>query len=129
MKSSKSRRQKKWKRSKTIRLVLIGTVSTAALGGCDGPAPITSNNVYTNNYYVPGAGYYHAPYRGWYYLPYNHFEAKTGQYYYGGHWGFAPMQSFTNVSSPAPLMAQQAEAMRTDVSRGGFGGSAYYGGS
>jgi hypothetical protein len=86
-------------------------------------APITSQNVYTNNYYVPGVGYYHAPFRAWYPFPYNHFDPQSQRYFYGGQWANAPCQSVTNISAPTPAVAQQAQAQRTDVTRGGFGSS------
>jgi hypothetical protein len=114
------------KRSSSIRLVLIGGLSAGALAGC-GPdirrLPISQDNVYTNNYYVPGVGYYHAPFRAWYSLPYNHFDPRSQQFFYGGQWAPAPHQSITNISAPTPEVARQAQAQRTDVSRGGFGSS------
>jgi hypothetical protein len=110
------------KRSRSIRLVLIGGLSAEILTGCDqGRSSVTANNVYTNNYFVPGAGYYHAPFRSWYSLPYNHFDAQNGRYFFGGQWGTAPHQSITNVSEPTPEAAAQAQNTRTDVRRGGFG--------
>ena len=115
------------KRSKTIRLVLIGSLTAAALSGCEEKAAISPDCVYTNNYYLPGVGYYHAPFRAWYALPYNHFDPQTHHYFYGGRWGDAPMQSITNISAPIPAAAQQAESMRADISRGGFGGTGGHG--
>ena len=119
------------KRSRSIRLVLIGGVAAGTLTSC-GPgnpakAPISASAVYTNNFYVPGVGYYHAPFRAWYHMPYNHFEPKNGQYFYGGQWGAAPHQSITNISSPTPEVAVQSQTQRTDlprnVPRSGFGSS------
>jgi len=117
------------KRSRTIRLLLVGGVSVGTLAGCSKPAdmrkaPLTENNVYTNDYYLPGVGYYHAPFRRWYPLPYNHFDQRVGQYYFGGQWAPTPHQSITNISSPLPEAVQRAEALRTDIVRGGFGGTA-----
>ena len=105
--------------------MLIGGLSAGALTSC-GPqssqqASISADNVYTNNFYVPGAGYYHAPFRAWYSFPYNHFDPQTRRYFYGGQWGEAPFQNITNISAPTPATARQAEAQRTDVARGGFG--------
>jgi hypothetical protein len=118
------------KRSKSIRLVLLGSLSTAILTGCDQKPSVSAQNVYTNNFYVPGAGYYHAPFRAWYRLPYNHFDSKINMYFYGGQWGKQPFESITNISSPTSEAVQLAETTRTDVTRGGFGGysSGYYGG-
>ena len=113
------------KRSRSIRLVLIGSLSAGALTSC-GPegvsqSPLSAQNVYTNNYYVPGVGYYHAPFRTWYALPYNHFDPQNQRYFYGGQWAGTPHQSITNISPPTPEVALQAEARRTDIPRGGFG--------
>jgi hypothetical protein len=117
------------KRSRSIRLVLLGGLSAGALAGC-GPGavqqqPISSVSVYTNNFFIPGAGYYHAPFRAWYALPYNHFDPRNQRYFYGGMWGVAPHQSITNISAPPPQQVQQAQAMRTDITRGGFGGTSH----
>ena len=119
----------KVKRSKRIRLVLLGGVAAGTLTSC-GPgnparAPISASAVYTNNFYVPGVGYYHAPFRAWYPMPYNYFEPRRGQYFYGGQWAATPNESITNISSPTPAVAAQAQAQRTDVRRGGFGSSSH----
>ena len=116
------------KRSKSIRLVLIGSVAAGAVTAC-GPgdpakATLSSSAVYTNNFYVPGVGFYHAPFRAWYSLPYNHFDATTQRYFYGGQWGATPFQNITNISSPTPEVVSVAQAQRTDVvRRSGFGSS------
>lgn len=110
------------KRSKSIRLVLIGGLSAGALTGCDPKPSVSPTNVYTNNFYLPGAGYYHAPFRNWYSLPYNHFDTKAQLYFYGGQWGTKPFESITNISSPTTDAVQLAENSRTDIPRGGFGG-------
>lgn len=115
------------KRSRSIRLILIGGLSAGTLSSCSPgggqKAAISAENLYTNNYYVAGAGYYHAPFRAWYALPYNHFDPQTQRYFYGGQWGLAPFESITNLSAPRAEVAQQAEGRRTDVTRGGFGRS------
>ncbi|MEI8290968.1 MAG: hypothetical protein WCH99_16000 [Verrucomicrobiota bacterium] len=119
------------KRSQSIRLVLLGGLSAGALTGCQPKPSVSAENVYTNNYFVPGAGYYHAPFRNWYSLPYNHFDRQNQRYFYGGQWGAQPFESITNISSPTPEAVQLAQAVRTDVSRGGFGGYSgghYWGG-
>ena len=114
------------KRSRSIRLVLIGGLSAGALAGCgpEPPAPLSSEAVYTNNCYVPGVGYYHAPFRAWFALPYNHFDSKTQRYFYGGKWAATACETITNISAPTLAAAQRAELQRTDVVRGGFGGTA-----
>ena len=113
------------KRSQKVRLILISGLSAGTLTGCDQKPNISTENVYTNNFYVPGAGYYHAPFRAWYPLPYNQQNPDTRQYYYGGQWSDLPAQSITNISSPTDAAAELAQASRTDISRGGFG---HYGG-
>ena len=117
------------KRSRSIRLVLLGGISAGALTSC-GPGgsqdALSPNCVYTNNYYVAGVGYYHAPFRAWYSLPYNHYDQQTLRFFYGGQWGTLPHQSITNISSPTTEAAQRAQATRTDIKRGGFGRSSYF---
>lgn len=104
--------------------MLIGGLSAGALTGCGPePTPVSSSNVYTNNHYVPGVGYYHAPFRAWYQIPYNHFDANSQRYFYGGQWGTMPHQSITNISAPTAEVAQAAQAQRTDIPRSGFGSS------
>ena len=113
------------KRSRKIRLVLIGGISAAAMTGCgpggSQPPPLSADSVYTNNFFVPGVGYYHAPFRAWYRLPYNHFDAQTHRYFYGGQWWENACENITNISPPTAQVAQQAEAQRSDIARGGFG--------
>ena len=104
---------------------MLSGLSAGALTGCgpDGPPVVTTDNVYTNNYYVSGVGYYHAPFREWYRLPYNHYDPETKSYYYGGKWNLKAFESITNISSPMAQAAMDVEAKRTDVVRGGFGGT------
>jgi crotonobetainyl-CoA:carnitine CoA-transferase CaiB-like acyl-CoA transferase len=117
------------KRSRSIRLVLIGGLSAGALTGCNPvnePAAVSAADVYTNNYHVPGVGFYHAPFRAFYPMPYNYFDAKSGRYFYGGIWGDAAFQSFTNISSPTPDAVMLAQSQRTDIRRDGFGRTSGY---
>lgn len=113
-------------------MLLLGGLSAGALAGCSPDpkhAPISAENYYTNNYYVPGAGYYHAPFRAWYSLPYNHFDPEARRFFYGGQWALAPFETITNISQPTTQAAAQAQAQRTDIARGGFGGTYHsYGG-
>jgi hypothetical protein len=114
---------RKRKRSKRIRLFLFGGLSAGALAGCSPSRPpvISAENVYTNNFYVPGAGFYHAPFRAWYPHPYNFYDSQKRLYFFGGQWAPDPHQSITNVSSPSPQTALAVQAVRNDVPRGGFG--------
>jgi hypothetical protein len=119
------------KRSRSIRLILLGGLSAGALSGCSpqpNPAPISQENYYTNNFHLPGVGYYHAPFRNWYPLPYNHFDPQTQRYFYGGQWGAAPYETITNISQPLPQAVALAQAQRTDVVivRSGFGHTYYH---
>jgi hypothetical protein len=113
------------KRSRSIRLFLIGSLSAGALAGCgpdaNAPLAVAAENVYTNNHHLPGVGYYHAPFRAWYASRYNQFDPKTQRYFQGGAWLPTPHQTITNLSSPLPEVAKQAQARRTDVPRSGFG--------
>lgn len=103
--------------------MLLGSLSTAALTGCEPKPSVSAQNYYTNNCFVPGAGYYHAPFRQWFALPYNHFDVQRQLYFYGGQWGAQPFMSITNISSPTPEAVVLAENSRTDITRGGFGNS------
>ena len=118
------------KRSRRVKLVLLTGISAGALGGCDpsnsSPQGVNTQSVYTNNFHIPGAGYYHAPFRAWYALPYNYFDPKTQRYYYGGQWGTSPHQTITNISSPTAEAINRLPlppSTYTGISRGGFGGS------
>lgn len=99
--------------------MLIGGLSAGAVTSCgpDGQrSSAGAGNVYTNNYYVAGRGYYHAPFRNWYSLPYNHYDPQRQGYFQGGQWAAAPHQSITNLSEPMTPPSQ-----RVPVSRSGFG--------
>jgi hypothetical protein len=133
------------KRSRKIVLALSGTLAAGALTGCNSSsydtkallAEVSESNSYTNNQYVPGAGYYHAPYHGFYSYPYNHYNPDVG-YYHGGQWTREPHQSDVTVSQPTPEAAQAARVRAgstahgssagtsSSVSRGGFGHSAHH---
>lgn len=114
------------KRSRSIRLVLIGGISAGVATGCgpgNQPPVISAQNVYTNNYHVPGVGYYHAPYRAFFPFPYNHFDTASQRYFYGGQWSRVPALNITNLSAPTSDVAALAEAQHTDIPRSGFGSS------
>ena len=117
------------KRSKSIRLVLLGGLSAGAVTGCDppneGPPEISATALYTNNHFLPGVGYYHAPFRAWYARPYNEYNPESALYYYGGQWGAAPHVSITNLSSPTPEAARLAQAHHSPTPRQGFGSSSH----
>jgi hypothetical protein len=125
------------KRSRRIRLVLIGGLSAGTLASCtpsssppttsssattlSSARSVTSSDVFTNNHYVPGVGYYHAPFRAWYLHPYNHYDSRLAKYFYGGQWGSAPFESVINISAPSDEAVRQVASGRTDIRRGGFG--------
>jgi hypothetical protein len=133
------------KRSRSVVLVMSGTLAAGALAGCDQSRNSTAttvevddNETYTNNHFVLGAGYYHAPYRGWYPYPYNWHVAGHG-YYHGGTWTSEPEQSPVTASRPTAEAARVAgvhgagrsgsAGRSASVSRGGFGGSAHASGA
>ena len=125
------------KRSNSITLVLLGAATSAALVGCnsgneESRAFLSSDNTYTNNHYVHGAGYYHAPYRAWYPYPYNSYAQGRG-YYHGGQWTTDPGVASIDASRPAPEAVKTAQsqhdAARSGARRSGFGGSSRFGGS
>ncbi len=125
------------KRSQQIRLILIGTLSSAALSSGDSSAQTPppggyalSGNVFTNDHYLPTAGYYHAPYRAWFPLRYNYFDAEQQKYFHGGRWTTEPHQSITNISAPLPQAIASATPTQprppahttaTHIHRSGFG--------
>lgn len=86
-------------------------------------APVTADSFYTNDSYIPGVGWYHAPFGDFFPFPYNHYDPARRQYFFGGQWAPAPHRSVVNISSPSPEVARRAQALRTDVRRGGFGGT------
>ena len=104
------------KRSQNVRRVLLGGLSAGALTACTvaaHAASVTTESYFTNDDHIPGAGYYHAPFRAFYAHPYN--------YFFVGQWSPAPHRSIVNTSTPTPEAARAAEAVRTDIRRGGFG--------
>jgi hypothetical protein len=113
------------KRSRKIRLVLLGSVSLGALaaaaGASAGEPPVNPNNVYANDYFLPGVGHYHAPFRAFYPQPYNFYDPARKLFFAGGQWLPAPHRSIVNLSTPTSDAVRAAEGMRTDLPRGGFG--------
>jgi hypothetical protein len=116
------------KRSKVIRLVLLGGFSAGALAvGATAVEPrISSESVYTNDYFVKGAGYYHAPFNAFYAQSYNLYDQQKKMYFYGGSWHPRPHRSIVNLSAPTAQAALAAEAARAadyqrGIHRSGFG--------
>lgn len=113
------------KRTKQIRLVLLGGLSAGALSSCSGNRDeeprVTTTSVYSNDYFIQGAGYYHAPFHAFYPRPYNFFEPTTKQYYYGGQWHPDAHRSIVNISAPTADAASAAENARAVIQRSGFG--------
>lgn len=112
------------KRSRSIKLLFAGGLAAGALTAC-GPevARVSEQTVYPNNHQIPGAGYYHAPFRAFFPRPYNEYDAARKMYYYGGTWNAMPHYSIINVSAPTAQAVQAAQSVRTDIIRGGFGGT------
>lgn len=115
------------KRSRSVRRMLLGSFSAGAIAASAAAAEarVTPESYYTNDYFLPGAGYYHAPFRGFFPQPYNHYDATRKMYFHGGAWSAEPHRSIVNISAPTPEAAQRAESLRTDVRRNvpraGFG--------
>jgi hypothetical protein len=126
------------KRSSSVRLVLLGGISTSAIvAAAAAENRITPESYYTNDYFIVGAGYYHAPFHGFFAERYNHYDAVRKIYYYGGRWSATPHRSIINISAPTAELARLAQTRRTDlprnhyVSSGGFGstGRSHFSGS
>jgi hypothetical protein len=123
------------KRTAQIRLLLAGTLACVPFAGCDlednTPPVVSTENTYTNNYYVPGSGYYHAPYRSWFPYPYNHYEAGRG-YFHGGNWTSEPQRSTETASRPNADAVSHINQTRksssgsSSISRNGFGHSSHH---
>ena len=111
------------KRSRCVKRVLLGGLTAGALSACTAAIAqmprITSENYYTNEIFIPGAGYYHAPFQAFFPHPYNHFDPQRRMYFYGGQWGPAPHRSIVNISAPTEAAAQAAQSARTDLPRTG----------
>ncbi len=125
------------RRSRNIALVFIGAVTVA--GGLAAweawqraqassarqpspqPAapPVSADQVYTNNAFIPGVGYYHAPYHAWFPHPFNYYDPVRG-YYAGGLWQAAPfLVSLLNSrpSNDAVATALATQRLREDLQR------------
>jgi len=119
------------KRSKHIRLLILGGLSAGAFAtGAAAQVPVTRispESVYTNDFFVRGAGYYHAPFQAFYPQPYNFYDPQRKQYFFGGKWGVAPHRSIVNISAPTMQAAMAAESARAaadasrQIYRSGFG--------
>lgn len=119
----------------------MGGLSTAALSTGDSvsqaqSAPVQAyalqGNAFTNDHYLPYAGYYHAPYRAWFPHRYNYFDPQQQKYFHGGLWSEQPHQSFTNISTPLPDAVAKAVAAQprppastSTTSRSGFGSTSH----
>ena len=110
-------------------LVLSGAVASALLGCSRETADavkLSASTIYTNNHYVPGAGYYHAPFHAWYPFPYNAYSGNRG-YYYGGTWNAYPHEHSVAASQPSTYGVNKAtadhQAHHGATRRGGFGSS------
>jgi len=117
------------KRSERIVLVLSGAVASGLIGcsqDSDDPVQLSTDNVYTNNHYVRGAGYYHAPAHAWYPYPHNSYWPDRG-YYYNGTWNAYPDERSVAASKPTAHAVTKAtaenKAHAASTRRGGFGSS------
>ena len=125
-------------------LPLVMSMSQCSADADSPPPQVAAGQVYANNSFLPGAGYYHAPYHAWFPLPYN--QHDTRGWYRGGQWRAQPddddpnhgsfggggahvgASGFTNASRPTPEAVAQANRAASNyhastIRRGGFGGS------
>ncbi|MBM3846270.1 MAG: hypothetical protein FJ405_08295 [Verrucomicrobia bacterium] len=121
------------RKSRHIRLVLLGTVAAGAIPACNESSyqrpVLRADLAYPNNFHVQGAGFYHAHFRAWFHRPYNQLDPQTGQYFAGGLWFPSPHQSIANMSKPTPEALRQAQALHAasqPSNRGGFGRSSSF---
>lgn len=146
--------EKSGRRSKQVALVLLGTMgvvggvvawdawqraganpaasadNTAVEQGGPPAAPVAADRTYSNNDYVPGAGYYHAPYHAWYPHPYNYYDPNRG-YFAGGLWGTIPFLLAINQSQPnfsAVSEARLAQQRYEQQQRARNNSSSFFGG-
>ena len=69
--------------------------------------PVSEDQEYPNDTYVPGAGYYHAPYHSFFPYRYNYYDSTRG-YYHGGSWW--PQASTSNIFRSRPNSSAAANA-------------------
>ena len=89
--------------------------------------PVVEGQSYSNNHYIPGAGYYHSGYHNFFPFRHNHFDAGRGSYFYGGGWNSAP-DTVSNLTASVPSRTAVTTANSQfrathPSSRGGFGRS------
>lgn len=126
------------KRCKKVILILSGALTTLPMGCSRAPrdlppVELSTENTYTNNHYVPGAGYYHAHYGSWFPYPYNHHDPARG-YFAGGSWSPEAHTSALTASKPASGAVANAQAAHSalrakaasSTTRTGFGRSATF---
>lgn len=86
---------------------------------------ISTNNVYTNNQYIPRVGYYHAPFNSWYPYPYNYFSPGYG-YFHGGTWALQPHAGGAMSSMPStPAVARARDDAANKRSSSGSGSTGF----
>ena len=116
-------RRSKWVTIGIVAALVVGVPVMLTQCG-DDEDPVVPGQAYSNNYYVPGAGYYHAGFNSFFPYRYNHFESGRG-YYYGGGW-HGTADTARNVTSSVPAHDAVAKANTSyrataPSTRGGFG--------
>ena len=150
-----------FRRSRTVTLLITGGVA-AALTGCgssstsdrdgtavpekivapeswnDGsvvrvnPATVSTNQVYYNNTYAHGIGYYHAGVGHWFPFPYGFNRPGLG-YFANGLWGDTkpvgtiPQSHPLSTTTQSLNRSEQASDSSESAKRGGFGSSGHGG--
>lgn len=116
---------------RSAQIALAGATALAAAGGASlfrssprsessfSGTPLTAEAVpdmvapeveYTNDFEVPGAGFYHAPYHAWFPRKWNDYDPTQG-YFHGGTWSPQPEVSQIVQSKPTTQAAFAANAL------------------
>ena len=96
------------------------------------PSTVSTNQVYYNNTYAHGLGYYHALAGRWFPLPYGYNRPGSG-YFSNGSWGESKPSQTIQPSRPLSAVAQPLTrpgepSDEHGTSRGGFGSSSHFSG-
>lgn len=89
-----------------LATIFILTVRSCDEADAETTPVVTSDSVYSNDYYVHNAGWFHASSGRFYPYVFNHYESGRG-YYHDGVWSAAPAAA---VASANPTREGAAEA-------------------
>lgn len=126
------------KSSRKVVLVITCALSVAAIGGYMyyqsrqaefTEEKIQDNNIYQNNAYNSGLGYYHASAMTWYPYPWGTYDQNRG-YFYDGQWSRTP-QAAPGIAQSMPLgvarktSTDSGSSSSSSTKRGGFGSGSH----